>query len=178
MSNTNWFSDPNTSASNFGESSSPKDTVVTLDGFHTKIAQEVAGNLIQSTKSQAKGFIDVYANIDLIRPYFDVDGKEVLMRLMQSLLPRPNSNILNNHADLYGPVMLVFTLISILLLGMKLSHTSVEEGTLMGTAFIICFTYWILTSLLFYFSWLSPFHEHHSFAISFTDWIWTVWSLS
>jgi len=122
-----------------------------LDGLKTKLAQEVAGNIYESTKSQAKGFLNIYANIDLIKPYFEVEVNTVLWRLFQSFIPRTTSDLLTKSADLYGPVMLIFTLISILLLGMKLSHTTVQEGTLMGTAFIICYTYWIFTSLFYYF---------------------------
>jgi len=52
---------------------------------------------------------------------------------------------------LYGPLMLNLTLIAILLLGMKLSGVHVQEGTLMGTAFAVCFSYWFSASFFFYF---------------------------
>eukprot|EP01103_Thecamoeba_quadrilineata_P000875 TRINITY_DN10769_c0_g1_i1.p1 TRINITY_DN10769_c0_g1~~TRINITY_DN10769_c0_g1_i1.p1 ORF type:complete len:259 (-),score=17.27 TRINITY_DN10769_c0_g1_i1:30-806(-) len=114
-----------------------------------KFAGQVAGQLLESTKTTARSFLDIYANIDLIRPYFDVEQKEILWRLGSSLIPRTNTDLLAK-SDLYGPVIIIFTLISVMLLGMKLSHTTIQEGTLMGTAFIICFTYWFLSSGLFY----------------------------
>ena len=59
--------------------------------------------------------------------------------------------------DLYGPLMLCFTLSAILLLGLKLQHSSdtiaskMEEGTLLSTALFVCFTYWIVSSVIYAF---------------------------
>jgi len=86
----------------------------------------------------------------------------VIHRLKSSLLPtaKPSTTNLETGGgppELYGPVMLVFTLVAILLLGMKLSPsmsahpTAMQEGTLMGTAFGLCFTYWFVGSLLYRF---------------------------
>jgi hypothetical protein len=118
-----------------------------------KLYYQVAGQVISNAKNQAGGFLNLYANIDLIRPYFDVDLRMVLHRLKLSMLPKPSPEILNSGTpDLYGPVMLVFTLVAILLVGMKLSNTKVEEGTLMGTSFAVCFSYWIVGSLVYRFT--------------------------
>lgn len=79
--------------------------------------------------------------------------------------------------ELYGPLMLVFTLVAILLHGMKTSGTVIvrthtcthtlfmflcllkcslcvylqREGTLMGTAIGTCFGYWLGVSAFIYF---------------------------
>ncbi|XP_042339397.1 protein YIPF3, partial [Plectropomus leopardus] len=53
--------------------------------------------------------------------------------------------------ELYGPLMLVFTLVAILLHGMKTSGTVIREGTLMGTAIGTCFGYWLGVSSFIYF---------------------------
>ncbi|XP_022540706.2 protein YIPF3 isoform X2 [Astyanax mexicanus] len=53
--------------------------------------------------------------------------------------------------ELYGPMMLVFTLVAILLHGMKTSGTVIREGTLMGTAIGTCFGYWLGSSSFIYF---------------------------
>ncbi|MBW01239.1 Leucine-rich repeat-containing protein 73, partial [Eschrichtius robustus] len=47
--------------------------------------------------------------------------------------------------------MLVFTLVAILLHGMKTSDTIIREGTLMGTAIGTCFGYWLGVSSFIYF---------------------------
>jgi hypothetical protein len=118
-----------------------------------KLYYQVAGQVFNTAKNQAGGFLNLYANIDLIRPYFDVDLKMVVHRLRLSLVPRTTPEILNTGTpDLYGPSMLVFSLVALLLLGMKLSDTKVEEGTLMGTALAVCLSYWVVASLVFRFT--------------------------
>lgn len=109
---------------------------------------EVAGRMFQQAQTQAGGYMNLYANLELIKPYFDVELSTVLRRIKLSFVPRQSSELLTSGApDLYGPTMLVFTLVAILLLGMKLSHKTVEEGTLMGSAFGLCFSYWVMGSL-------------------------------
>jgi hypothetical protein len=61
--------------------------------------------------------------------------------------------------DLYGPLMLCFTLASILLLGIKLQiqgegssgTTRLQEGTLLSTALFVSFCYWSISTILYYF---------------------------
>ena len=66
--------------------------------------------------------INLYANIDIIRPYFDVEPKLVGRRLLFSFIPTKTNPVLENRPDLYGPIVLTFTLAALLLLGLKLSH--------------------------------------------------------
>jgi len=51
--------------------------------------------------------------------------------------------------------MLCFTLSAILLLGLKLQNdgidTNVEQGTLLSTALFVCFSFWIVSSVIYYF---------------------------
>jgi hypothetical protein len=113
-----------------------------FEGLQDKIVYEVAGRMFQQAQAQAGGYMNLYANLELIKPYFDVELSTVLRRIKLSFVPRQSSELLTSGApDLYGPTMLVFTLVAILLLGMKLSHKTVEEGTLMGSAFGLCFSY-------------------------------------
>lgn len=46
-----------------------------------RIAREVYGR----GKERAQGFVNVYTNIDLVRPYFDVDPKEVAYRCQNTI---------------------------------------------------------------------------------------------
>lgn len=122
-----------------------------FDELKTKIAAQVGRNILETTKSKATGMFNLYANVDLIRPYFNVETTDVARRLVHSLIPRPTSELTGSALDLYGPVVLVLTLVAVMLLGMKLGHRTVQEGTLLGTALVVCSTYWLLSSLFFYF---------------------------
>uniref|UniRef100_A0A914V3C6 Protein YIPF n=1 Tax=Plectus sambesii TaxID=2011161 RepID=A0A914V3C6_9BILA len=52
--------------------------------------------------------------------------------------------------DMYGPLMLILTLVALLLYTMKSSGYTVQDGTLVGTAFVTCFSYWLFTSIAIY----------------------------
>jgi len=103
----------------------------------------------EAGSQQVKQAFSWYGNIDLFRPYFDVDPKQVRNRLFQSLIPRRPSRIVT-QGDLYGPLMLIFTLCALLLFSMKSSGYIAKDGTLIGTAFVTCFGYWFFTSLTVY----------------------------
>ncbi|CAF0735222.1 unnamed protein product [Rotaria sordida] len=97
-------------------------------------------------RTRAQQAINLYANIDYLRPYFDVEPKEILHRLFHALIPRwplPDENF---KPELYGPSMIVFTLAAILIYQMKLASHSVQDGTLIGASFLVCFGYWIGSS--------------------------------
>jgi protein YIPF3 len=68
--------------------------------------------------------LNIYAHIDYLRPYFDVEPKDVLNRLLNSFLPT-KSNLDSLSNELYGPLMLIFTLSAILIYEMKLANHSV-----------------------------------------------------
>ncbi|CAF3841302.1 unnamed protein product [Rotaria sp. Silwood1] len=97
-------------------------------------------------RSRAQQAINLYANLDYLRPYFDVEPREVVQRLIRSLIPRRISREENVKPELYGPSMIVFTLAAILIYQMKLSSHSIQDGTLIGTSFLLCFGYWIGSS--------------------------------
>ncbi|CAF1323630.1 unnamed protein product [Adineta steineri] len=94
-------------------------------------------------RTRAQQALNVYANLDYLRPYFDVEPKEVVQRLVRSLIPRSLPREENVKPELYGPSMIVFTLAAILIYQMKLSSHSVQDGTLIGTSFLVCFGFWI-----------------------------------
>jgi len=122
------------------------------DAFGGPLGKVVADQLLQSGQQQARKMIDLYANIDLLRPYFDIEPKVLIQRLISSFIPaRTFSTPHKIPGELYGPLMTVFTLIAILLMNMKTSGTVLEQGTLMGTAFATCFGYWFGISGLMYF---------------------------
>jgi len=105
------------------------------------------GSIVWSAgRTRAQQAINLYANLDYLRPYFDVEPKEILHRLLHSLIPRWPSPDENIKAELYGPSMIVFTLAAILIYQMKLSSHSVQDGTLIGTSFLVSFGYWIGSS--------------------------------
>lgn len=98
----------------------------------------------EAGKSQAAKAWSIYGNIDLLRPYFDVEPSDVIKRCVQAFIPKPpTTKPLKVVTELYGPTMLVMTLIALLLFEMKSAGHTVREGTLIGTAFGICFGYWL-----------------------------------
>ncbi|KAM9699299.1 protein YIPF3 isoform 1-T2 [Menidia menidia] len=123
-----------------------------MKGLKGQLGRQVADEVWQAGKRQASRAFNLYANIDILRPYFDVEPVQVRSRLMESLIPVRMVNFPQKIAgELYGPLMLVFTLVAILLHGMKTSGTVIREGTLMGTAIGTCFGYWLGVSSLVYF---------------------------
>lgn len=123
-----------------------------MKGLKGQLGRQVADEVWQAGKRQASRAFNLYANIDILRPYFDVEPVQVRSRLIESLIPVRMINFPQKIAgELYGPLMLVFTLVAILLHGMKTSDTVIREGTLMGTAIGTCFGYWLGVSSFIYF---------------------------
>uniref|UniRef100_A0A3Q0QZD3 Protein YIPF3 n=1 Tax=Amphilophus citrinellus TaxID=61819 RepID=A0A3Q0QZD3_AMPCI len=114
-----------------------------MKGLKGQLGRQVADEVWQAGKRQASRAFNLYANIDILRPYFDVEPVQVLLTCV---LP-----VQKIAGELYGPLMLVFTLVAILLHGMKTSGTVIREGTLMGTAIGTCFGYWLGVSAFIYF---------------------------
>lgn len=131
-----------------------------LDGFKAQLSQEMAGQLWQAGKQSTQNLINTYAHIDYLRPYFDVEPQEFMNRLLKSFIPDTKVGAPQQAAsELYGPTMLVFTLVAILLYGMKTSGHTVEDGTLMGTALAVCLGYWIgVSSVVTFMSFLFNAH--------------------
>lgn len=127
-----------------------------MGNMQSRISQEVAGQLWQAGKQSTQRFISAYGHIDFLRPYFDVEPKEFRNRLFGSFIPsRPFSSLQDSPSELYGPLMLTFSLVAVLLYGMKSFGHKVEEGTLIGTAMAVCFGYWLgVSSLLFFIAYL------------------------
>ncbi|MGH0162162.1 UNVERIFIED_CONTAM: hypothetical protein FKN15_042254 [Acipenser sinensis] len=123
-----------------------------MKGVKGQLGRQVADEVWQAGKRQASKAFNLYGNIDILRPYFDVEPIQVRNRLLESLIPVRIINFPQKIAgELYGPLMLVFTLVAILLHGMKTSGTVIREGTLMGTAIGTCFGYWLGISSFIYF---------------------------
>ncbi|KAJ5070141.1 protein yipf3 [Anaeramoeba ignava] len=97
--------------------------------------------------------LNEYRDINKVKPLFDINNpKEVLERLVESINPFRfinNKNIKIESFDLYGPVMIVFTLAMLLLFAMKLTFNKNElEFFVLGKAISISFTYWIIFSVI------------------------------
>eukprot|EP00033_Pygsuia_biforma_P003160 GCRY01003468.1.p1 GENE.GCRY01003468.1~~GCRY01003468.1.p1 ORF type:complete len:289 (-),score=35.55 GCRY01003468.1:103-969(-) len=116
--------------------------------------------VLPTANAQAMKFYDNYSRFDALRPYFDnIEASTILQRIALSLKPWALSTQIDTFSsapstaevDLYGPFMVIFTLISILVFGMKLSGVEVAEGTLLGASFFLVFFYWIGGTLVFYF---------------------------
>ncbi|XP_066921682.1 protein YIPF3-like [Clytia hemisphaerica] len=122
-----------------------------METMRSKIVDEVKGQVWAAGTSHARRFFDLYSNIDNLRPYFDVEPRDVLVRLGKSLVPIKPVKPQTVEGELYGPIMVVFTLIALLLFSMKHSGHTVQEGTLMGTAIGVCFGYWLGGSSFYYF---------------------------
>uniref|UniRef100_F1L732 Protein YIPF3 n=1 Tax=Ascaris suum TaxID=6253 RepID=F1L732_ASCSU len=100
----------------------------------------------EAGRKQVKETFSSYGRIDIFRPYFDVDPRQVRNRLIRSLIPRQPSQM-SVSADMYGPSMIVLTMVALLLFSMKSSGYVVQDGTLMGTAMLTCFSAWFFISL-------------------------------
>ncbi|XP_071796426.1 protein YIPF3-like isoform X2 [Asterias amurensis] len=134
-----------------GTREEPRGETQSETAFMDAVKNQMAETVWQTGKQQARKVFDLYGNIDLLRPYFDVEPKTVIHRLVLSFLPlRPSGTQQKAVGELYGPLMIVFTLVAILLMGMKDSGHTVREGTLMGTAIGVVFGYWFLASGLYY----------------------------
>lgn len=115
-----------------------------MDNMRQRLQENVTSMMWQTGTQNAKNAWNIYGNIDFLRPYFNVEPHEVRARLLYSLIPqRPTEERQRVPRELYGPMMVIFTLIALLLFQMKTAEHRVEEGTLMGTAFGVCFTYWL-----------------------------------
>ncbi|XP_012940327.1 protein YIPF3 [Aplysia californica] len=123
------------------------------DDMRQRMGENVTQMFWQAGTQSAKRAWSVYGNIDVLRPYFDVEPREVQMRLLFSLVPlKPNDQRLQVPKELYGPTMVVLTLIALLLYQMKTADHRVEEGTLIGSAFGVCFMYWLGASCTVWFA--------------------------
>lgn len=113
--------------------------------FNQTMAQTMGAYVLNTGREKMQKTFNIYSHIDFLRPYFDVEPKDVLNRLVYSLMPFKNDFL---TAELYGPLMILFTLCAILIYQMKVANHSIEDETLIGTAFFVCFTYWIGLSFL------------------------------
>ena len=105
-------------------------------------------SVLEKTKLRASGLQQQY-NIDSLRAFFNVETRDVLKRLAHSMVPRRISP-LSTAPDLYGPLMLTFTLASILTMSLKITHHAVEEGSLLGSSLFVSFAYWLGASSLYH----------------------------
>ncbi|VDN82539.1 unnamed protein product [Brugia pahangi] len=121
------------------------DTQATRDVLHAKLSQMVW----EASTKQMKDTLNSYGRIDLFRPYFDVEPRQVRNRLIQSFIPRKPSQMHVSN-DMYGPTMIILTLVALLLYSMKSSGYTVKDGTLIGTAMVTCFGAWFFMSLVIY----------------------------
>ncbi|KAK6739068.1 hypothetical protein RB195_020879 [Necator americanus] len=112
--------------------------------------QSQLGHMVwEAGSKQMKDTFKSYGRIDIFRPYFDVEPSQVRIRLLRSFVPRRPSQMATSP-DLYGPSMVVLTMVALLLYNMKSSGYVVQNGTLMGTSFFTCFGSWISLSGVLY----------------------------
>ncbi|XP_053731342.1 protein YIPF3 isoform X2 [Synchiropus splendidus] len=104
------------------EDDSPDDgQFLGMKGIKGQLGRQVADEVWQAGKRQASKAFNLYANIDILRPYFDVEPVQVRSRLIESMIP------------------------------VRMINFPQREGTLMGTAIGTCFGYWLGVSSLIYF---------------------------
>ncbi|XP_025087499.1 protein YIPF3-like isoform X1 [Pomacea canaliculata] len=126
-----------------------RDNNVSKEDVRQRIAPNVTEMMWEMGAQSAKKAWSIYGNIDILRPYFDVEPKEVQKRLLYSLIPHwPTSQQQKIPRELYGPTMVVLTMIALLLYQMKSAEHRVTDGTLMGSALGVCFAYWFGASCL------------------------------
>eukprot|EP00824_Muranothrix_gubernata_P019148 TRINITY_DN38712_c0_g1_i1.p1 TRINITY_DN38712_c0_g1~~TRINITY_DN38712_c0_g1_i1.p1 ORF type:complete len:272 (+),score=37.39 TRINITY_DN38712_c0_g1_i1:23-817(+) len=132
--------------------SAPRDTTgATMESFWdtTGLRGQLLSTVFESTTQKAMG-LGEYTNVSIIQPLFDVEQRDVGRRLVRSLLPRPATLEILERPDMYGPIVLAFTLAAILVMGMQPGGTVMQEGTRLGTSLGFCFTYWLGTSCAFF----------------------------
>eukprot|EP00729_Bicosta_minor_P015006 gene15006-17392_t len=116
-------------------------------GAASEIGQTLASNAFDAGTKQARGIIESYANIDMVKPFFNVEPVDIRNRLVGSLRQKI-------EGDLYGPTMIVFTLAAILVMSMKAQENTQNlvgaEGTVMGKAIGISIGYWFGCSAFLY----------------------------
>ena len=135
--------------------------------FNQTMASTMGAYVFNTGKEKAQQALNIYSHIDYLRPYFDVEPKDVLNRLLYSLVPVDPNSLVKLPTELYGPLMILFTLCAILIYQMKMANQSVQDGTLIGTAFFgyalfsHCVVLFVGTFLhtsfdhfIFYFLWL------------------------
>jgi len=59
-----------------------------MERIRERMASEVGGYVWSEGTKSAKRAFNLYANIDILRPYFDVEPNDVRNRLLYSLVPR------------------------------------------------------------------------------------------
>lgn len=140
---------PGQSSSDDQQAAAGGSATIPTSMFTQSVASSLGSYVFTTGKERAQQALNIYSHIDYLRPYFDVEPKDVLNRLIYSLVPielhQPNYRL---PTELYGPLMLIFTLCAIIIYQMKMASHSVQDGTLIGTAFFVCFTYWIGASFL------------------------------
>lgn len=134
----------------YDSSEAPKQE--STDGYMTSEMQsQIAGTMFQLGTGKAKEAFALYGRIDILRPYFDTEPADVQKRLISALIPEKITGTKPIVvSELYGPLMVVLTLIAVMLAGLKAHGQTVQEGTLMGTAIGTCFGYWFGSSLFFF----------------------------
>jgi len=124
-------------------------------GAASEIGQTLASNAFDAGTKQARGIIESYANIDMVKPFFNVEPVDIRNRLVGSLRPiLTGDDAKKIEGDLYGPTMIVFTLAAILVMSMKAQENTQNlvgaEGTVMGKAIGISIGYWFGCSAFLY----------------------------
>ena len=134
----------------------------------------------------ATTWVKAYANLDNLRPHFDVEPRTVVNRLIQSFVPITDlsSPEKGTHCsfqlffflhfsvptELYGPLVTSLTLVAVLQMNMKTSNTSLEEATLIETALTTCFGYWaFLTGVIIGLSYLCSTYINKIQVVLFLD---------
>ncbi|KAK6973142.1 protein YIPF3 [Biomphalaria glabrata] len=146
------LNDRQSDLSDYEDQREPKERKNLADDLKERMKENVTQMVWQAGTQSAKRAWTLYGNIDILRPYFDVEPMEVQKRLLYSLIPiKPSDQRQQVPKELYGPSMVVLTLIAILLYQMKTAQHKVEEGTLIGSAIGVCFMYWFGASCIIWF---------------------------
>ncbi len=70
-----------------GPSSTTTSTSIPTSLFTQSVASSVGAYVLTTGKERAQQALNIYSHIDYLRPYFDVEPKQVLNRLAYSLVP-------------------------------------------------------------------------------------------
>ena len=70
--------------------------------------------VLDKTKSSARGLFNSVVDVDRLRPYFDVETRQVLRRIGMAFVPLRRKTDEPEQAELYGPSMIVLTMVALI----------------------------------------------------------------
>jgi len=138
-----WFQPPaGQAAPSAGAAEGGLPLLSTVGPLTSGVAASVAQNLLASGREHADSWFGSLFSVERFKPYFDVDGPVIARRCLYALLPRTSAS--TERIDLYGPCMIVFSLVVLLHYSFVITHA---PNTHLTVSFGLAITLWIAACL-------------------------------